>query len=349
VRLLPNLGRSEVTQSKHRNLRNIFKIHLQNYSVNKKEDDDIYRYFDLTSGIGLNPATKKEGSALIFLQEASKLSNLKVNCNFFEKLPEHYILLKSNVTSLFGKMKNINYTFINKDITDISSYKRYFDKQNLSRDNKGLLFLDPNGHTVGSGISVFDFLENLSKREEFKEIDFLLNFNVSSFKRSRGCGLPGFAKYKKSMNDLIEQINKKCCLIRKPTTCGSTAFMMLFFTNSEAHSCILSDLKFKNSKWFKSLKFFKPTSKVGMEIIANIDKNFNNELKNKSKKLIKEEAKKGAKRVKEKPVKKLLKLDRELLEKIKALARSRKKSVNKYIVDIIKEDIKLEEMMELWN
>jgi hypothetical protein len=194
------------------------------YGYGFKEFKEFY-YIDCNSGPGF---TKEygEGSPLIAQRV---LSNLTCKGMKFNKV--HYLFCDKNENSISQLKERIPdahfYCGNNSD-----DYFYFLIKEFLPSSNNifySLIYSDPNGDYTDYPHSLF---KQLSKDRVGRFLDMLINFNTVAIKRCRSSAK---MLYNSTLYELLNEINKKNKLIRKPV--GTFKHSLVLATNYEKLGC----------------------------------------------------------------------------------------------------------------
>lgn len=185
------IGRSEVTDLKHAQFREIVRAHLAIFGAVKNKWSGwvtpTYHYYDTHAGVGVYDDGTL-GSPVIFMQEAERAGE-KFLARFIEQSSRNCKRLASHTDS--------RCEITHGEYEHVLSSEKTFDKTAI-----GLLFCDPNGCFDEHALAAF------AKR--FPRVDILINVNGSGIKRAS-------VKYGETrIKSKLSAVSKKHWIIRKP-------------------------------------------------------------------------------------------------------------------------------------
>lgn len=194
------------------------------YGYGFKQYKEFY-YIDCNSGPGFTEEYG-EGSPLIAQRV---LSNLECKGMKFDAI--HYLFCdrdEKSIELLKEKMPEANFYCGNNSDDDFYSLINNF----LPSPNNifySLIYSDPNGAYVDYPHSLF---QKLSDDKLGRFLDMLINFNTVAIKR---CRASSKLLWNKTLYELLNEINKKNKLIRKPV--GAYKHSLVLATNYEKLGC----------------------------------------------------------------------------------------------------------------
>lgn len=195
------IGRSEMTQIKHLQLREILRAHLRIVGAIRDKWSFVgrqYCYIETCAGMGLYEDGTK-GSPVLFLEEA-RAASVNYLCQFIEESPRNCKRLRLSVNDDYCTVHHGRYQDIigATRISDASAY--------------GLLFCDPNGSFDEASLAKFSQL--------FPHIDILIYVNGSGIKR--GSRVHGHSRIKEKLS----AIGKEHWAIRGPQSKWQFSFAL---------------------------------------------------------------------------------------------------------------------------
>lgn len=190
----------DATEWKERGIAAAISVNLQIFASRfANKPWAVYQHFDLNSGSGMNKEVGCIGSPLAFMQSVDDLGIKNYRAHFIDIERDMVKALqimpgmdRNNCCLFHGDNKSL--------IAAIPDLIRMTDKPKFAI---GTVLIDPNGADVP-----INELAWLSM--ECPKLDFIINWNSTIFKRLKG--------RKGRLEDLMEALNKKYWLIRKPVS-----------------------------------------------------------------------------------------------------------------------------------
>lgn len=204
------VGHSNYTPKKQFDLGSYLKIHIdivKNIYNKHFYANPPYWYCELNAGPGKVNGT--QGSPLIFLERIERAA-VPYNALFIERNKECYESL--------AMLESDSVTVINGDHKEVMRDSTRWP----CKSSYGALYHDPNG------MASFELLQDLSKRRGFRYVDFFLNLQAATYKRTKG--LPErYNARRTSLKEQLDEIDKGYWLIRGPV--GRSQWIFLIGSN----------------------------------------------------------------------------------------------------------------------
>lgn len=235
-------GQGISTEFKERGLQAAFTINLRIFQNRFGGDKYPYFHFDLNCGTGWNDESNCIGSPLAFLQATQNTGCNRffagfcdIDDNKLKLLFSRPELQNKNCWSFHGDNSELPYA-----IPGIIRSQGDNPKMAI-----GMVLVDPNGYNIPLEPLVW-----LSK--ECPKLDVVINWNSTAAKRNRYNPISG-GDHVPTLEQVIENLNKKYWLIRKPMTAHQ--FTLLIGRNFSTGD-------------HKSLGFYHLNSMLGQDIFA---------------------------------------------------------------------------------
>lgn len=208
------IGHSDWTPEKQDMFRRFLGIHFRMAkTAMAKHKRTRYYYFDLNAGTGVTPDGKKDGSPLIFIQEAERAA-IEYNAHMIEVNPDNFKCLDRNL-AYFGIAAYRSRAIL----ADHNDYMASFCVPRY-RGEFGLFYTDP------TGIDDLPF-ETLARLSHYwGKADILMALSAANLKRV------GVAHGRPRLIDYLRSIKKRRWVIREPR--GKHQWTFLYGTNGPA-------------------------------------------------------------------------------------------------------------------
>jgi hypothetical protein len=167
-----------------------------------------YHLLDVTAGWGIDPATGKDGSPLVFLRRVMNLP-MPYRCWFFEKEREQFESLQKKVVPVREDDRCIGLECVHASFEHrLLETAREIKERCRGKQAFGLLYYDPTGEAIP------DDLIHLLKRFNriLPRMDILINISATNVKRTaNSTACTNYRPLKACLNDL----DRKVWLIRE--------------------------------------------------------------------------------------------------------------------------------------
>lgn len=198
------VGYGDHTADKQNDFKSLLSLHIDIVdgitSKAGKQWQREYTYIDMNAGPGIYNG--HIGSPIAFLDKIEK-TDIAYSAHFIEMVKSNADTLQDIVRcrDLHGATKVINDDHVNA-----------MKSLSLLKATYGMVYHDPSG-----SIPDFDLLSEVSKRSQFRYMDFMVYLSATNIKRVRRFEQATGADAKaKLLTDYLQSVNKKTWIIRKP-------------------------------------------------------------------------------------------------------------------------------------
>lgn len=226
--------------------------------IGRQYDKSLRRYpykavfIDLHAGDGGEPTSPSSClSALGILRDQREKKYLPFAMHLYEKHKKRRVRLKEylEVEHYYEEPNGSRVELHPIDNIDVLNLR-------LFKNGMGLVYADPYG-----GCDFVNIFIELSKKVEYKRIDFLVNISCASVKRVEG----GLAKcsgciHGNRLSECLRKINKETLKVHKPT--GGWQWTLALFTNAPEN--IFDRTGFAKHDWYSSAESWEVINQVAL-------------------------------------------------------------------------------------